>query len=95
MAEWYELTEEELAEDEDAQLAKQLAHYNTFYATEHGREVLLGLQRECHAMNDPVASVALISLYNRIRSNCGVNTFVEMRAIEAEAKYIDLEEKRD
>ena len=85
---WWELDEEELAQDEEAREEKQAAHYNTFYATESGREVLLNLQRVCYAGNDPVAAVALIRLFNQIRADCGVNTFVEMQAIKAEAQYI-------
>lgn len=91
MADWWQLDEATLAEDADAQLEKQVAHYNTFYGTEHGRQVLLNLQRMCYAANDPVASVALITLFNQIRANCGVNAFVEMQAIKAEAQYINLE----
>lgn len=92
MAEWWELGEEELAANPDAIAEKQLAHYQTFYATEHGRQVMLGLQRMCYAANDPIASVALVKLFNQIRANCGVNAFVEMQAIKAEAQYINLEQ---
>lgn len=93
MADWWELSEAELAKDEEAQAEKQAAHYNTFYATGHGRQVLLSLQRVCYAANDPIASVALIALFNQIRADCGVDAFVEMKAIEAEAKYINPNQK--
>lgn len=85
---WWELSEGELAQNEGARELKQAAYFNTFYGSDSGREVLLDVQRACYAMNDPVASVALIKLVNQIRANCGVNTFVEMQAIKAEAKYI-------
>lgn len=92
MAEWWQLSEEELAKDANAQAEKQLAYWRTFYGSESGRQVLLSLQRECYAANDPIASVALIKLFNQIRANCGVNAFVEMQAIKAEAQYINLEQ---
>lgn len=91
--EWWQLSEEVLASDAEAQAEMQQAFYNTFYATEHGRQVLLGLQRMCYSTNSPIASVALIALFNQIRANCGVNAFVEMQAIKAEAQYINLEDK--
>ena len=93
--EWWELDNEELAGNPDAQTEMQLAFYNTFYATEPGRQVLLGLQRMCYGANDPIASVALIALFNQVRANCGVNAFVEMQAIRAEAKYINLDQKEN
>lgn len=85
---WWALSEEELAEDGAAQTDKTLAYYNTFYSTIEGRQVLLDLQRRCYESNDPVASVALITLYNNIRADCGVGVQVEMAAINAEARQL-------
>lgn len=83
-------------EDQKAQLAKlaeerRSAFYNTFYATEGGRQVLFWLQQYCYGHfggsediepEQAVAALALVELYQEIRANCGVN---EADVIDAEA----------
>ncbi len=94
MAEWWELDEAALADDVVAQEAMQMALYNTFYATTQGRQVLLSLQRRCYARQTvPEATLALICFYNKLRADCGITASTEMQALEAESKYINLENK--
>lgn len=87
--EWWKLGEKELALDEAAQQAKQLAYYNTFYGTETSRQVMLDLQRLCYTRTaNSDADLARIELFNIIRTNCGASIDSEKAAIDAEAKAI-------
>lgn len=89
MTEWWRMSQEALAADKEAQQAKQLAYYNTFYRSDSGREVLLDLQHLCHAeLGSSDSILARIELFNIIRINCGISVDSEKAAIDAEAKAI-------
>ena len=93
MAEWWELSNDELDSDEKARTEKFLAYYNTFYAPASGRAVLLDIQRLCYRKTgNSEADLARIELFNIIRSNCGVSIASEKAAIDAEAGTIKLGE---
>jgi len=90
------MSPEELVADEDAQLAKTVAYYNTFYGTEEGRQVLLDIQRLCNeGGNSAEATVALINLYNEIRLNAGADVTTEKAMIDAEAGAIKIDIRKE
>ena len=89
--EWWKLSPDELAKDEEAREAKRLAYFRTFYGDDYGMEVLFDLTNECFSpLNhyDAVETVALIRLLGTIKENCGFNADSQMAAIEAESKAI-------
>jgi len=91
--EWYELSPEEFAADEEAQKARQIAYYNTFYASEDGRAVLFDILKfvNCRypdGQEYAIASLALIELYLYIRRCCGIRS--EKDVIDAEGGTITL-----
>ena len=84
---WWKLDEAFLASNAEAQAAKQLAYYNTFYGSVYGREVLLDVTRLCfQLMPTAEATLARIRLLDQIKVNCGIGSEQEMAAIEAESK---------
>jgi hypothetical protein len=84
--EWWELSQEELDANEEAQLAKQSAYFNTFYASDEGRAVLYDILCYCNAQRRSAeALLALTSLYHHIRASSGID---DKEAIDAEAKTI-------
>ena len=85
MSEWHEISERELAADEEARLAKQLAYYNVFYRTDDGRAVQADLRRRVYSSGDlePVALLAAIELLEYIRESCGVKDMKKI--VDAEA----------
>jgi len=88
VANWFDMTEKELHESEEAQQQKQLAYCNTFYATDEGRLVMADLRRRIYSSGglEPVAVIALIEFLEHIRTNCGL---VDAKAItDAEASTI-------
>lgn len=86
---WWQLSQEEIAQDEGAQEARRLAYFNTFYGHEEGRQVLLDVQQLCYAGADsPEAALARIRLYHEIRARAGIDRDAEKSAIDAEAKSI-------
>lgn len=93
VTEWWQLSEEQLAENAEAQVAKQVAYWNTFYGRDESREVLLDIQRRCYSHNGSSdAILALIELFNDIRANCGASLVSEKAAIDAEAGSITVGE---
>ena len=86
---WWKLDEQRLAQDEEAQAAKLLAYYNTFYGSDQGRQVLFDLTNYCFAdVGEPIEVLARIRLLAIIKANCGFNQDSQMAAIEAESKSI-------
>jgi hypothetical protein len=92
---WWEMTEEELAHDEEAQRARQLAYYNTFYGSNESRAVMLDIMRICYQIKDgcseftregACAILAQIAIYQEIRARCGICD--EKAVIDAEASTI-------
>ena len=89
MANWWELSENSLAADEEAQEARKADFFNTFYGTDSGKNVLLALCSECYKEDStPGACLARIRLYNWIRAVAGVDVQAERAAIDAESKAI-------
>lgn len=90
MAEWFLLNPEEFASDEEAQKAKQLAYFNTFYGSEEGRQVMFDLMRLCNDITNkkPDAVIAQLALYQYIRACCGITADKEKEIIDAEASII-------
>jgi len=90
MAQWWELTDNEIAENEEALLAKQSAYYNTFFGTEEGQQVLLDLKAHCYEAPQETAEaqLALIRLYYTIIVSCGGTIHSAKAAIEAEGNSI-------
>jgi hypothetical protein len=94
MAEWWNLTPEEAGEltNEEKEVLvaeKQVAYFNTYYGSEHGRQVMADLMRKCYEVapgRTAEAALALIELYQGIRADCGIND--EKAVIDAEMKTI-------
>lgn len=87
-------------EERETQLdeERRSAFYNTLYATDEGRNVLLWIQKWCYGrfgdLNEisperALASLALIELYQEIRANCGLD---EADVIDAEAGTLKIGE---
>ncbi len=84
---WWQLDEAFLASNAEAQAAKQLAYYQTFYGSRQGREVLLDVTRLCsQLMPTAEATMARVRLLDQIKVNCGIGSEQEMAAIEAESR---------
>lgn len=92
MSEWYELSEADLAANGEALKAKQLAYYNTFYASDESRAVLADLRRRCNSSGgmEPVAILAIIEFLSYIRASCGIRS--EKDVIDAEAETVSFGE---
>ncbi len=87
MTNWWELSPGQI--DALSSNERLLAYYNTFYASENGRQVLLDIQRMCFEKQENAeASLALIALYGMIRAKCGVDLSVEKASLDGEAKLI-------
>jgi len=89
MANWYDMTEKELAEDEEASIARQLAYANTFFGTEESRLVLADMRRYIYQNSvglEPLAILALVDFYERIRNISGLTDNREV--IKAEASVL-------
>ncbi len=82
------MNEQELAADEQALAAKQIAHYNTFYGSEHGRQVLYHLTNLCHQGKDDAEMMARMRLLGLIKENCGYTNETQMAAIRAESSHL-------
>ena len=89
MANWWELSEHAIAADEDTAGERAAAYFNTFYGTEDGKRVLLDICQMCYSYNTSAeGTLALVKLYQMIRSRAGVNPNVEKAAIDAEAEAL-------
>jgi len=89
MADWWRMSEDELAVDAEARQEKCLAYYNVFYATPIGRQVLFDILNRTHAKvpgRSSDASLTLVELYHYLRASAGID---EEIVIEAEAKSIN------
>ena len=92
MSEWWELSEEEIADDPHAQAARQIAYVNTFYNSREGNTVLLDIKRLCESLDTHDAGrVALLLLMASIRQRAGANVQTELAMIEAEASAIEFD----
>ena len=95
--EWWELTEEEMADDKHAQAARQIAYVNTFYGSREGNTVLLDIKRKAtkdytpYSSEGSMALQAMESLITYIRACSGANVTTELAMIEAEAGAIEFE----
>ena len=77
--EWYELSPEELADNEEAQEAKQKAYAASFFRTDEGRAVLFDLykfmnERYPDGQEFAVANVAFNELYMYIKASSGIKS---------------------
>lgn len=87
--EWWKLSKEQLADDAEAQAAKQVAYFNTFYGSDEGRQVAYDLTHICFTPQTEMAgTLGRIALLGEIKANCGFNEDSQMAAIEAEGKSI-------
>ena len=89
---WWELAEDEIAEDREAQRARQHAYASIFYSTTDGNHVLLDIKHCCQS-NDVgyEGRVVLLRLYNTIRKRAGASVYSELAMIEAEANTLEFE----
>ena len=90
--EWWQLSPEEISQSSDALKMRKLAYYNTFYATEEGRQVLLDIKRMCY--NDsrsPDGLIAMIQLFHTIRGKAGLTVESDKAGIDAEAGSVTFE----
>lgn len=89
MANWWELTEVELANDPDALEARSTAYFNTFYGTDDGRAVLVDLGKLSYERKESAAAtLAGIELYHAIKARAGLTVDCEKAAIDAEGSSI-------
>ena len=87
LEDWWKLSKQELAQDEQAQAAKQVAYHSVLYGSTYGRQVMFDLTNLCYErMPASEATLARIDLLHQIKANCGVGPDEEMAAIEAESK---------
>ena len=86
--EWWQLKIVDL--NDEQKKAMRLAYYNTYYGSEHGRQVLLSLQMMYLEEGiSPETKLARIDLIDHIKVVCGWNVNVQMAAIEAEGAAIE------
>lgn len=92
--EWWELPEEEIEANPEAQKARHKAYNNALHADDDGRAVLFDIRRQCYGVtgfqsvpeNTALACLALIELYQHIRRCCGITDEMEKEVIDAEAQ---------
>jgi hypothetical protein len=95
--EWWEMTEEELALDGQARVARQIAYVNTFYRNRESFIVLLDIKRMASrgynefTSEGAIAVLARKTLIAEIRANAGCSCQTELAMIEAEAQSIVIE----
>ena len=87
--EWWKLSADELALDEEARKAKQHDYHSMFYGRPNGMAVLCDLTNECMLPQDEMAgTLGRIKLLATIKTNCGFTADSQMAAIEAEGKMM-------
>lgn len=90
--EWWQLSPEEIAQNPEAVKLRKLAYYNTFYASEEGRQVLLDMKKMCYNNSlSPDGLIATIQLFETIRGKAGLTIDSDMAAISAEAGSVNFE----
>jgi len=82
--EWWLLSPEELAKDDDARLAMQQAYFATFFSGTENMKVLNHIREMCFDSG----SAELIEFYCAIRNNAGRSRITELDMIRAEADSI-------
>lgn len=88
MKQWWQMSADELAGDEDAQQARQVAYFNTFYGTDEGRQVLVDLKNVLYELASARRNVGFVEVYQMIRASAGANNDTEKAMVDAEATAI-------
>jgi hypothetical protein len=87
---WWEMTDEQIADDPDALMSRQTAYASVLYESEVGRAVMLDIRSMCYTPGClPEQRIALIELYNEIRRRAGGETKqAEMAMLSAELRTL-------
>ena len=87
--EWWQLNEKELSSNGEAQAAKQVAYFNTFFGSDEAMQVLLDLTAECSKrVGSSDYTQGRLDVLDLIRANCGVGPDAEMAGLKAIGKLI-------
>lgn len=86
MSNWWELSEEEIAEDSEARTERAADYFNSFYAEDGSKHVLMDIEKICYKRKaDSEATLATIELFHQLKKRAGITITGEMSALSAEA----------
>ena len=86
MANWWEISEQEIQQDADALQARSIAYFNTLYRNDDSRFVLLDIEKLCYERHSSAeATLACIELFHQLKGRAGLSITGEKAAIDAEA----------
>jgi hypothetical protein len=86
MANWWELSEQEIDQDAEALKERAAAYYNALYREDESRYVLLDIASLCYTRQTSAeATLATIELLHTIKARAGLTQSGEKAAIDAEA----------
>lgn len=90
MADWIDMSDAEVVQNEDAMNARQVAFAQTFYASQNGQDVMNAMERYYAdypvTQESAIAKLAIREFLDYIRNCCGLGDRASV--IEAEAKLV-------